>query len=73
MRLSLAEFWPESIALFEPVEPLLSIRAMPRSAAASRLVDVVKTGEKTIRIRAGKIVSIFHAERLVREALSCLR
>ena len=72
MRDSLAEFWPASRDMFEPVDTLLSVRAMPKSAAAARLVDVVKTGDRTIRIRAGKIISIFHAERLVKETLCSL-
>ncbi len=72
MRSSLASFWPDSWDLYEPVESMLSVRAMPKSAAAARLVDVVRTGDRTLRIRAGKIVSIFHAERLIKESLCSL-
>jgi hypothetical protein len=42
---------------------------MPRSAADARLVDVVRVGERALRVRAGKIDAIFHAERLVREMI----
>jgi hypothetical protein len=47
----------------------LAIRAMPRSAADARLVDVVRLGERAIRIRAGKLDAIFHAERVIRDML----
>jgi hypothetical protein len=49
---------------------MLSIRAMPLSGADSRLVDVRQDGN-TIRIRAGKIDAILHAERAVREIICC--
>lgn len=62
-------FWPAARELFEPVEMLLKIRAMPRSAAAARLVDVVRTGERSISVRAGKIDAILHAEQLVKDIL----
>lgn len=44
-----------------------SIRAMPLSGADARLVDVVKVGEKAIRVRAGKIDAVIHAERIIKE------
>jgi hypothetical protein len=42
---------------------------MPRSGSDARLVDVVRVGERALRIRAGKIDAILHAEQLVREAM----
>lgn len=48
----------------------VTIRAMPRSAADARLVDIIRTGERTIRIRAGKLDAIFHAERVVGDMLA---
>ena len=47
----------------------LAIRAMPRSAADARLVDVVRVGDRAIRIRAGKLDAIFHAERVIKGML----
>src|SRR5690606_37549255 len=46
-------FFPE-ILEYDVVDHLLSIRAMPRSGADARLVDVVRVGERALRIRAGK-------------------
>lgn len=43
------------------------VRAMPKSAAAARLVDVVPVGTDLIRIRAGKIDAIILAEEKVKE------
>lgn len=72
MRQHMGDFWPESLARFRIVDNMLAIRAMPASGADARLVDLVKTGPNTFRIRAGKIVSIFHAEQLVRDAICSL-
>ncbi len=47
----------------------LAIRAMPRSGADARLVDVVRNGQ-TIRIRAGKLDAVFHAERVIKSMIS---
>lgn len=65
----LAEFWPESRDRYRPAGHLLAIRAMPRSAADARLVDVIRVGERGIRVRAGKIDAILHAEQIVRDML----
>jgi hypothetical protein len=48
------------------VDRRLAIRAMPRSAADARLVDVVRVGERAVRVRAGKLDAIFAAERAIR-------
>lgn len=63
----LCGFWPEARALYSVVGHRLSIRAMPKSAADARLVDVVRTGDKALRVRAGKIDAVFHAERVVKD------
>ena len=47
-----------------------AIRALPRSAADARLCEVIRVGERGIRIRAGKLDAIFHAERQVKRLLS---
>lgn len=48
---------------------MLSIRAMPLSAADTRLVDVVRLSDRVVRVRAGKIDAVFEAERQVRRLL----
>jgi len=47
-----------------------SIRAMPLSGADIRLVDVARAGERALRVRAGKIDAIIHAERVIKEMIS---
>lgn len=69
MFAQLGSFWPKALELYEPVDYKLSIRAMPRSGSDARLVDVVKVGDRALRIRAGKIDAIFDAERLVKDAI----
>lgn len=69
MFAQLGSFWPQALELYNPVDYKLSIRAMPRSGSDARLVDVVKVGERALRIRAGKIDAIFDAEKLVKDAI----
>lgn len=71
MRAQLRHFWPASWDLYELSDVKLTIRAMPLSGSAARLVDVVRVGPRNIRIRAGKIDAILHAATLVREVLCC--
>lgn len=61
-------FYPD-ILEYDVVGHLLSIRAMPRSGADARLVDVVRVGERALRVRAGKIDAIFHAARIVKDMI----
>jgi hypothetical protein len=61
MRDQMRHYWPHSWDLFKPVESLVKIRAMPLSGADARLVDVVKIGERNLRIRAGKIDAVMFA------------
>lgn len=63
---SMRRFYPE-IDDYRHVDSLLSVRAMPLSGADTRLVDVIRVGEKALRVRAGKIDAILHAERMVKE------
>lgn len=65
----IAEFWPAVGSLYGISEYRLSIRAMPRSASDTRLVDVARIGERTIRVRAGKIDAVVQAERIVKGML----
>lgn len=62
-------FWPAALDLYRIVDEKLSIRAMPRSGADARLVDVVRVGKRALRVRAGKIDAIFAAERIVKEMI----
>lgn len=62
-------FYP-AIEDYDFADGLFGIRAMPKSAADARLVDVVRQSN-ILRVRAGKIDAIFLAERLVKEALAC--
>ena len=70
MLAQMAEFWPEAGGpRVNILEPLTAVRAMPRSGADARLVDVVRVGERALRVRAGKIDAIFHAERIVKDMI----
>lgn len=64
----MAHYYP-AIRRYEMADYRLSVRAMPKSGADTRLVDVVCVGEKTLRVRAGKIDAILHAERIIRDML----
>lgn len=70
MLTQMAKYWPEVRDRYRAVDYKLSIRAMPRSAADSRMVDIVRSGPKTLRIRAGKIASVFEAERSIKDTIS---
>jgi hypothetical protein len=62
MREQMRHYWPWSFDGFRPAGELIRIRAMPLSGADARLVDVVKTGDRSLRIRAGKIDAVMFAE-----------
>lgn len=55
-----------AIGEFKVAEEMLSIRAMPRSGADTRLCEVVRVSEKVLRVRAGKIDAVIEAERQIR-------
>lgn len=61
MMTQMAHFWPAVRDLYKHVGAKTAIRAMPKSAADARLVDVVKRGDRLLRVRAGKIDAIFSA------------
>lgn len=65
---SMREFYP-AIDQYTVYEYRTSIRAMPLSGSDTRLCDVIKTGPKTIRVRAGKIDAVIQAERLIKELM----
>lgn len=66
----MAFYWPRIRDEYRIVDHRLAIRAMPRSAADARLVDVVRVGDRALRVRAGKLDAIFHAERVIRDMLT---
>ncbi len=70
MLAQMARYWPAALDLFKIADYRLSVRAMPRSGADARLVDVVTVGERAVRVRAGKIDAVFRAEALIKERLS---
>ncbi len=65
----MTRFYPRLADEYRVADRRLAVRAMPRSAADARLVDVVRVGERAVRIRAGKLDAIFHAERVIRDML----
>lgn len=65
----LGAFWPESRDLYTFVDAKLTIRAMPRSGADARLVDVITPRERVLRVRAGKIDAVMHAEQIIKECI----
>lgn len=66
----MAFYFPRIRDEYRIVDYRTAIRAMPRSAADARLVDVIRVGERGIRIRAGKLDAIFDAERKVKAMLA---
>lgn len=62
-------FWPDAVNLYAYDGYRLGVRAMPKSAADARLVDVVRVGERALRVRAGKIDAVLHAESVIMEMI----
>ncbi|MDQ5953196.1 MAG: hypothetical protein QG551_424, partial [Patescibacteria group bacterium] len=65
---SIARFYP-AIYDYKTVDYKTSIRAIPFSGSDARLVEVVKTDPRVIRIRAGKIDAVVQAEREVKKIM----
>jgi len=62
-------YWPSVRDLYTIADYRFGIRAMPKSAADARLVDIIRTGERSLRVRAGKIDAVIHAEKLICEMI----
>ena len=62
MRDSMAEYYPAIYNDYEIVSRRRSIRAMPKSGADSRLVNITKEGNY-LCVRAGKIDAVIHTEK----------
>lgn len=62
-------YWPDAHDLFEIVDLRTAVRAMPKSGADARLVDVISVGDRALRVRAGKIDAVFRAQALIKERL----
>jgi hypothetical protein len=69
MLAQMAEYYPRLRDEYRLAEPRVAIRAMPRSAADARLVDIIRVGKRAVRVRAGKLDAIFHAERTIKAML----
>lgn len=63
----LSKYYPSLKEKYTLIDTMTSIRAMPLSGADARLVDVVKIGDRALRIRAGKIDAVIHAAKLVKK------
>ena len=61
MLQQLSRYYPEASSRYTIKDYRLTIRAMPKSGAAARLVDVVRVGKRALRVRAGKIDAVEHA------------
>lgn len=68
MITAMAEHYP-AIRDYKIESYRLSIRAMPLSGADTRLVDVARAGVSALRVRAGKIDAIIHAEREIKRII----
>jgi hypothetical protein len=64
MWLQMAHYFPGVLDEYSVADKLLSIRAMPRSGSDARLVDVIKVGSRSLRVRAGKIDAVEQAYQL---------
>lgn len=70
MLKQMSTYWPAVRDLYSIADYRLGIRAMPKSAADARLVDIIKTGERALRVRAGKIDAVIHAENMICEMIN---
>lgn len=69
---SMAHFFPEIQERYELADYRLSIRAMPLSGADTRLIEVVRVGERALRVRAGKIDAVIQAERAIKQMMGVM-
>lgn len=65
----MAAYWPEVRDVYRVADYKLAVRAQPRSGSDARFVDIIKVGDRTIRVRAGKIDAVVYAEELIQEFL----
>lgn len=70
MMSQMAEYYPRFRDLYKLDRPMISIRAMPLSGADQRLVDVARVSDRVLRVRAGKIDAVIHAERAIRAMIA---
>lgn len=71
MLSQMEQYYPAVKQNYKLRDTRLAVRAMPLSGADARLVDVVQTEPRTLRIRASKLDAIFYAEDVVREHIRC--
>lgn len=72
MKSQMVRYYP-AIDNYKIVDHKLAIRAMPLSGSDARLVDIIQTGPKTLRVRASKLDAIFFAEDHIKEHISRMR
>lgn len=70
MLTQVSHFYPAAHDRYRVVGYRTAVRAMPRSGADARLVDVIRVGERALRVRAGKIDAVFRAEALIKDMLA---
>lgn len=66
---SMEHFFPD-VRGYEVADHRVSIRAMPSSAADTRLASVTRVGERALRVMAGKITSVVEAAEAVRAEIA---
>lgn len=62
-------YYPDAATKYEFHGYRLSIRAMPKSGADSRLVEIIRVGDKAMRVRAGKIDAVISAAKFIKEII----
>jgi len=61
----MSKYYPQVTREYDIEGAKVAIRAQPRSGSDARLVEVVQVHERVLRVRAGKIDAILHAEALI--------
>lgn len=69
----MAIYYPRVRDEYKVVGHMFAVRALPKSASDSRLIDVVRVGDHAVRVRAGKIDAIFSAEKEIKRIISTSR
>lgn len=66
----MADYFPVIRDRYKLARTMISIRAMPLSGADQRLVDIARVNDRLLRVRAGKIDAIIHAEREIKRMIA---
>ena len=68
----MAVYYP-AVRDFALFDARVAIRAMPRSNADARLIDIRRVGDRGLRIRAGKLDAVFAAQESIAHYLEVIR